>query len=256
MYLGVDVGFSTQVRSTGICVIEPSEKVPVRCAHVRTHETFGAMDDLLARKHPVAVAIDGPLVPVGSPCASFTEVNRYRNCERLLSGGIFQKRCKPGPTNSPRGLALHRQATLIANKLMRQFPGTVIAEAFPNAFLGVMLSDDAFQSPIRRGIKSDVFWDHCVRRTSVMRRLLGHLFAERAARRIFEQIAPLENHDERAAVICAIVARGAEMKANLLVGDHADGAISLPPHRFIKGWARKVLMNRVANYSPSGSFPS
>lgn len=251
MYLGIDVGFSTQVRSTGVCVIEPSAREPVRCAHVRTRETFGAMEDLLARREPVAVAIDGPLVPVGSPCASFTEVNRYRNCERLLSGGIFQKRCKPGPTNSPRGLALHRQATKIANVLLGQFPRAVIAEAFPNAFMGVMLSDAAFQSPIRRGIKSDVFWTHCVRHTSLMQKLLGHLFERRTAKRIFEQVAPLENHDERAAFICALVARGAEQKVNHLIGDDADGRIALPPVIFIKPWALSALASRCANGTTS-----
>jgi hypothetical protein len=126
----------------------------------------------------------------------------------MLSGGIFQKRCKPGATNTPRGFALHQQATSIANFLLRTFPGIIIQEAFPNAFLGVMLPDSAFQVPIRRGIKSDVFWEKCVVKTVLMRELLKRLFPSRLAIKLLEAATELNDHDERAAFVCALVARG------------------------------------------------
>ena len=246
MYLGIDVGFSAKGRTTGLCSIDPFATNPVRSVHVRTAETSEAIDKLLLSKSPVAASIDGPLLWSKSRLR-FTTANQYRECERMLSGGIFQKRCKPGSTNSPRGFALHKQATLIANFTLRKFPGILIQEAFPNAFLGVMLPDTAFQRPIRRGIKSDVFWEYCVKKSRLIHRLLEHLFARNTADRIFECIGPLKNHDERAAFVCALVARGAELKVNFIVTGGQDGAISLPPGAFIKPWASQALQNKLAN---------
>lgn len=140
MYLGIDVGFSKTVRSTGICTIDPGSRVPVQCTHVRTDETFHGIDSLLERAHPRAVSINGPLLITTDLSAAngFSIRKSYRSCEKLLSGGVFQKRCKPGPTNSPRGFALHKQSTLIANQIRRLFPQALIQESFPNAFLGVL----------------------------------------------------------------------------------------------------------------------
>jgi hypothetical protein len=129
MYLGIDVGFSREVRSTGICVIDPMASSPVRSAHVKTNDTFGAIRELLSKGSPLAIGIDGPLIPRSLPHRGFLTASRYRNCERMLSGGIFQKRCKPGPTNSPRGYSLHKQSTSIANRLQRMYPSIQIARA-------------------------------------------------------------------------------------------------------------------------------
>lgn len=244
MHLGIDVGFSERVRSTGVCVIDAHASEPVRALHVRKSDVFEAIDKLVGPRQPLAISIDGPLCP--GTAEKFEVVNRYRQCERRLSGGIFQKRCKPGPTNSPRGFALHQQATKIANHLRVKYPKTLIAEAFPNAFLGVMLPDSSFVSPIRRGTKSDVFWEHCLK-GAFMRRL-SHLLYRRHALRIMDHASVLDNHDERAAFVCAITARGAEAQMNFVVGGGQDGSIALPPASLIQPWARKALRAAVDTY--------
>jgi hypothetical protein len=195
---------------------------------------------LLAGRKPRAVSLDGPLVPGPS---AFAVVNRYRHCERLLSGGIFQKRCKPGPTNSPRGQALHRQTTSLANELVTLYPGTTISEAFPNAFLGIMLPDKTFIRPIRRGIKSDVFWKVAVSESGLMKRVLIHLFGS-AALQIYRECRTLTDHDERAAFVCALTARATHSGRSLVVRTPLDGSIALGPAHFVKRWALAHLRER------------
>ncbi len=242
--LGIDVGFSAEVASTGICVNSTEHRHPVRCVHVTTNDTISAIRDLLGSERPSSISIDGPLVPHSSP-NRYQVINRYRECERNLSGGIFQKRCKPGPTKCPRGQALHKQATMLANVLAGRFPKARIAEAFPNAFLGVMMSNSVFSTPIRRGIKSDVFWDHALRQ-KILRRLVGFLYGSRAVQ-LSRHWTPLQDHDERAAFICALTARAFELRASVGVLGNGDGEISLPPQTFIQPWAREGLTQRQAD---------
>lgn len=239
-YLGIDVGFSASVRSTGVCVITPGRSRSVSVRHVRTHETMATVGQLLAGRAPRAISFDGPLVPGPT---SFAVVNRYRDCERLLSGGIFQKRCKPGPTNSPRGQALHRQTTSLANELVTLYPAATISEAFPNAFLGIMLPDKTFTRPIRRGIKSDVFWKVAVSESGLMKRVLTHLFGA-AAPQIYRECRALEDHDERAAFVCAVTARAAHSGRSLVVHTRLDGSIALGPAHFTQRWALAHLRER------------
>lgn len=249
MYLGIDVGFSNNVRSTGICAIDPTATAPVLCTHVATGETIRAIEHILQRRRPTAISLDGPLIPIRSGVREFVLARRYRSCERLLSGGIFQKRCKPGPTNSPRGYALHQQTTALANFLIRKYPRALIQESFPNAFLGVQLPPSVFETPIRRGIKSDVFWARCLKRQNLAN-LIALLFKTKA-KAIFRKAAALSNHDERAAFVCAMTARGAHLNVNTLVGDGRDGTIALPPREFIQNWAWEALAERNALRSVS-----
>lgn len=247
VYLGVDAGFSATARTTGLCVIEPDAPLPVRAVHVRTAETISAISHLLGDARPAAISIDGSLVSELSANGGsrYITVNRYRRCEQMLSGGIFQKRCKPGATNTPRGLALHRQATLLANHLSGLFPQAVISESFPNAFLGVMLPDSSYARSIRRGVKSDVFWEHCGRDGGPMRRLLAYLLGRPGAK-VFGQSRGLGHHDERAAFVCAVTAIASHQRKAFLVDGGVDGAFALPPERFIQPWAGAVLRARCA----------
>ena len=58
------------------------------------------------------VGIDGPLAH------KLNKVNRYRSADALLSRGPFQKRCKPGQTDSGTGKRLHEHATKLAELLL------------------------------------------------------------------------------------------------------------------------------------------
>lgn len=240
--LGVDIGFSRQVASTGICVVSPLHTTPIRCVHVRTDRTLDAIQELLGNERPTSISIDGPLVP-GKKRGVYNIIDGYRSCERLLSGGIFQRRCKPGPTNSPRGQALHRQATKVAIALSAAFPKAPIHEAFPNAFLGVMMSPNVFRKPIRRGIKSDVFWQAGIK-NKVLHRLLVHLYRGHAPK-LVPHWEKINNHDERAAFICALTARAVETRSSLLIEGDGDGAFALPPRSFVQRWALAALCERI-----------
>lgn len=244
IYLGIDIGFSATVRSTGICVLTPQDADPVVCRHVKTSETIATIEKLLAGRKPSVISIDGPLVP-GVGKQAFRIINRYRECERLLSGGIFQKRCKSGPTNSPRGQALHRQATLIARFLSKNYPCVPIFEAFPNAFLGIMMPDSVFSKPIRRGIKSDVFWSFAVHRSNLMKLLLRDLFAKHRHERLHRVCHNLDNHDERAAFVCAVTARAAQLNRSIMIRTKNDGAIALSPRNLTQDWASSILKARL-----------
>jgi len=226
------------VRSTGLCTIQVAAAEPIRCSHVTAPQTVVEIQRLMEEHRPAYASIDGPLV-MGTR-TPYKTINHYRRCEQILSRGVFQKRCKPGPTNSPRGRDLHHQATAIANHVSKRFPGIGIVEAFPNAFLGVMLPDEVFREPIRRGIKSDVFWNYCVNQSNLMSRLLSHLF-ERDGKLLFDRCRQIHNHDERAAFICAMTARGTHIGEASIVAGGQDGAIALPPRNFLQPWARTAL---------------
>ena len=249
--LGVDIGFSSEVASTGICVISPTHIEPVRVMHVTTKQTLQAIRNILRGECPTSISIDGPLVPSANGyLQGFRLVNQYRGCEKKLSGGIFQKRCKPGSTNTPRGQALHRQATYVANSLLMDHPESRIVEAFPNAFLGVMMPSTIFKQPIRRGIKSDVFWQVGIRR-KILDRLISSLYGAYSTRLSYHWRG-IKNHDERAAFICALSARTSEVGNGVTVWGGDDGEFILPPAAFFQSWAINELDKRLA-LAPKGS---
>jgi hypothetical protein len=109
-----------------------------------------------------------------------------------------------------------------------------------------MLPDSAYTGSIRRGVKSDVFWNYCVVKSDFMRRLLKNLFPS-AVDRIFLGCRKLEDHDERAAFICALTARSTYLGTGFLVDGGWDGAISLPPEKFLQPWAKTILQLRCAD---------
>ncbi len=79
-----------------------------------------------------------------------------RPCEQLLARGVFQKRCKPGSNHFDAALQLKRAALetarqvkhLISARMFANmiFQDAAIVEAFPNAFLGVLLPEQLFET--------------------------------------------------------------------------------------------------------------
>ncbi len=82
---GLDVGFSPRKRTAGLARLAGGKFI-FSCCFNREAEAelarYGIYD---------FIAIDGPILPEG--CKGLTMV---RPVERLLSSGLFQKRCKPG----------------------------------------------------------------------------------------------------------------------------------------------------------------
>jgi hypothetical protein len=108
----------------------------------------------------IAAALDGPLR------RGLGEIDRYRTAERMLTRGLQRLIGKPGQSSSPVGRLLNRHANICAEELLGRanlerathevaIHDRAIVEAFPSAFLGLMLADPSLLSP-KRGDRSDV----------------------------------------------------------------------------------------------------
>ena len=266
-YLGIDVGYSQRRPTTGLCLIT------VDHAHLRwsdRHNT-GTEEDRRLRDLKSLVPKDTSLAGVGidGPLArDLKVVDHYRSADALLSRGPFQKRCKPGQTDSGTGKRLHEHATKLAKLVLSlrdekcldlhdaTHPDHIhearILEVFPTSFLAVLLSEQDFselQTPIPRGKKSDAFWKKAVREG-----YLKHLVETLAPQKSLE--TPLEstkNHDHRAAFICALAALCVAKNQYVAVGDPEDGHIMLPPFQLWQPWARDALHRNIETMGKNSS---
>jgi hypothetical protein len=148
--IGIDIGYSQRRRSNGIAVFRDGELQSLKGLGVdERNEALRSIHDA------DVVAIDAPLLPAGAPDTL------PRHCERVFSRGVFQKRCKPGMSHvrgTGQSLRAHgRMAAeiLIDQRALRPATGSLprvcaeanIVEAFPNAFLGVVLPEEDFVPP-------------------------------------------------------------------------------------------------------------
>ena len=241
--LGIDVGYSKTRRSTGLCLltITPTT-IRWQCLNTGTDESL-RLDDLRSLvprgTHLLGVGIDGPLTP------GLRVVPHYRSSDALLTRGVFARRGKPGATSAPSGQQLHTHATLLAKLVLRlqdeahfslapaTHPDPVcnsrILEVFPNAFLSVLLPDDAFNGLRLKRNASDVFWMIAVDMEPHLHELIKSLAP---GRRLKTPLESVTDHDHRAALLCALAVLCADQNRYVLSGDPIDGDIILPPHEF------------------------
>lgn len=272
--LGIDVGFSKRKRTTGLCLLT------VEGTFLKDIQTRRAKTDCESRNHELLelipngahlamAAVDGPLMPGLS-----YEVNiPYRQAERLLSRGeLFQRRCKPGQSNSPAGRCLHKHATALAHLLLKmQDKGYLlvkpiahnerlceygIVEAFPNAFLAMLLSDAWFkqEGEVVRTNRFDHYWEAALRESDGLPRLFSALSLDWASAR--DCLRTISNHDERDDLVCAITALAVARRRYCAVGSSQDGWIILPPVSAwglvadgIEPWAKNVSDANILVYS-------
>ena len=244
--LGIDVGWSTSRLSSAACRLSwNSEKIEWKIRRFRAidEERRSAILSVADGHALSAVAIDGPLAP------GFGVIRRYRSAERLLSRGELQARCKPGPANSPNGRKLNEQANLAAKLVADtraccieeaahsvRINRLAIVEAFPTAFLGVMIKRPE-ETPDRPGTKSDRYYVHLTKEQR-LDQLLESLLPDRAPA---SNLSKITNHDDRAAMVCALTALCVAVGNFAAVGDSTDGWIVLPPKRKFAAWARTAI---------------
>ncbi len=236
--LGIDVGFSKTAKSTGIAVYDRGRLVTLTCIGSSPQNRADALPNGVNFD---AVAIDGPIV------LSEDQPPAARDCETLLSRGAFSRRCKPGLSHFGFGLPLRHAATTIAREMQERVTADgKIVEAFPNAFLGVLLSDHDYVAlgKIERGSKSDAYYARLAARHGfdAIFDLLG--WRDDALRTTMSDIATDHSraaHDKRAALICLLTAACALSGHAHDVGDAAGGFICLPPKPLWADWARAAL---------------
>lgn len=187
-----------------------------------------------------AAAFDGPIR------RGFEIIGRYRIAERMLTRRLRPLIGKPGQSSAPVGRLLNQHANECVRHVNRHadlhpsrhgvpIDDKALVEAFPSSFLGMMIAEPE-RLAARRGDRSDTFFSHLAGEG-----ILGKLIEHCLPRRILAQdIASIVNHDDRAALVCAITALCVATGDFVAVGD-ADGWIILPPRRFIRAAQWQLL---------------
>lgn len=242
--LGIDVGCSPTKRSGSVCRLDwTSDSVGWSLARFRAAEPerTDTITRIAGSARLEAAAFDGPLRK------GFDIIGRYRTAERMLTRRLQPFIGKPGQSNAPVGKLLNQHANACAEIVLARCTLAVtdnsvrihekaIVEAFPSAFLGLMI-DDPVSLNARRGDRSDTFYQHLAESGGI-RRLLAHLLPNRS---INEPLNTITNHDNRAALICALTALSVAAGSFTAVGDD-DGWIILPPGELQPEWARELLL--------------
>jgi hypothetical protein len=195
----------------------------------------------LAAQQFVVAAFDGPLR------GDLAVIGRYRRAEELLTKRFQRLIGKPGQASSPVGRLLNQNANecariVLATDMLDAAPhhhaihAKAIVEAFPTAFLGLLIENPA-TLPVCRSNRSDIFYVHLAQ-TGRLAELLHSLLPGRTLRTPFQTAV---HHDDRAAVVCSLTALCVAVGEYTAVGDR-DGWIVLPPRSFIQPWAWKILL--------------
>lgn len=246
--LGVDVGYSTSRRSSAVCRLDWNEhQVSWTIARFRAldHERDEVIKGVAGDALLAAAAFDGPLQP------SLTIIGAYRAAERMLSRRLQPFIGKPGQASAPVGKRLNEHANLCALSVIKNcrinqaahgiaIHQTAIVEAFPSSFLGVMIANPK-EIQVHRNNRSDVFYKHLVM-TGGLAALIQFCVPDRS---LADNLAWVTNHDDRAALVCAVSALCVAAGNYTAVGD-IRGWIILPPLRFVQGWAANELRANAA----------
>ncbi|SEQ06401.1 hypothetical protein SAMN05428969_1784 [Devosia sp. YR412] len=240
--LGVDVGWSLKQRSSAVCRLDwdgESVQWTIRRFTGQTELREAAMAEVIGSHPLLAAALDGPLR------GDLAVVDRYRGCEKALSvKPIAGRISQPGSSRSPVGRLLNHHTNEFARLVIdsgrlraashaHAIHPLALAEAFPTSFLGLLHPDPEKGLRVRR---SDRYYEAAVA-DGVLDRLLGHHLPGRKLEQSFETVT---NHDDSAALVCAITALGVARNDYTTVGDD-DGWIILPPADFIADWARPLV---------------
>jgi hypothetical protein len=155
----IDVGFSVTRPTTGIACLEADHLTLERAG-----TAWKSREATIPKGfQPSVIAIDGPLLPFGA------DQHTRRHVESIFIRAPFQSRCRPGLSHHGVGLELRQASgdacTQFGRFLAPLVPGNIgnvcrkgpIVEAFPNAFLGVlMLEVELLAAPrFKRGRRFD-----------------------------------------------------------------------------------------------------
>lgn len=237
--LGVDVGYSPTRRSSAVCRLDWTATDltwSIRRFRAIDVERSTAIRDTIGGRPLLAAAFDGPFR------RSLDVIGVYRTAEQMLTRRLGKLIGKPGQASAPVGKMLnlhtnHCVRTAIDHGNINRSQHAVavhelaVVEAFPSSFLGVML-DDPGKLTLRRSDRSDGFFRHLVA-VGTLDRLLQDCLP---GRRQEKPLSSVVNHDDRAALVCALTALCVASGDYTAVGAE-DGWIVLPPITFLGQWA-------------------
>jgi hypothetical protein len=244
--LGIDVGYSKKRATTGIAWMLHGN-VGAERTHTDAERRLSKIPKPQGGYR--TIAIDGPLLPAGA------SENHRRRCEQLFANGAFQKRCKPGYSDIGNGKQLRSAAGTCAQQIqplasrVPDFPEAQvvqdfnIVEAFPNAFLGVLVSENVYAARgwLKRG-KFDWLYEHFVAH-ELIERIFNLL---RWSNDDLRQRMKIEtDHEKKAAFICLLTAIMAVSGKAAQIGDPQGGWFWLPPKELWASWAVEALENNV-----------
>jgi hypothetical protein len=230
--LGGDVGWSEKRKTSAACHLQfHRDGVSLQTVRFTAKPTDVAQSlSALVDDHPLlAAAFDGPFR------RDLDEIGAYRAADRVLTRRLAPHIGKPGQSNSPNGLKLNGATNAFvktalemgciaeARYLARVHP-CAVAEAFPTSFLGVML-DEGFPRGTKR--RSDRYFERLTTDTRGDR-LAGLVTRLLPGRPLRAPLQSFHNHDDRAAIVCAITALCLAARRYTAVGDD-NGYIILPP---------------------------
>jgi len=270
--LGIDVGWSTKRRTTGLALLQwTKEEVSwvFRRTTANLREREENLKNLVPQNTPLlGVAIDGPLAK------NLTPVSGYRTADALFSLGAFQKRGSAAPTSPASKLHVHatRLAKLVVSlEELRywtvaeaSFPERIskksIVEAHPVPFLSTLIDEERLPS-VTRGRASDEFFCHLAKNGKLVLLLSGLL----PGRSLRQDPSSVTNHDDRAALVCAITALCVVAGQYVTGGDSRDGRIVLTHQCWWGGsctgttpirWAERELRKNLDAVREKGQLPN
>jgi hypothetical protein len=247
--LGIDVGYSTTRRSSAACWLEwDGNEIDwsiTRFRHLEA-EWQTALSEISNRGALACAAFDGPLR------RGLDTIGCYRIAEKMLTERLGGKIGKPGQSSAPVGKSLNNAANTYAKFVIKKFKmasathenaiqDDMVVEAFPSSFLGVMLSAPP-EHKIARGKRSDYFFQYLAE-NGKLGMLLDYFLPNRKHKKHWSHVT---NHDDRAALVCALTALSAAAHDYVAVGDK-NGWIILPPRQFIQKWAWADLKSNAGN---------
>jgi hypothetical protein len=242
LILGLDVGFSAKRPTTGVARLAAN-------GTLRLGHTTSAWERWreIAGPEPVDVAaLDAPYTRAAAA--------EPRACERALTLGAFQRRCKPGLSHVPgTGRAFRAAGWTSAQRLKPSAPERAltaefpridscnVVEAFPNAFLGVCLPDAAFPPTprLRRGQRFEWLYDAWLR-LDLFPPLIAAIGLPQLDG-VLDACGRNAHHDQRAALVCLLTGACVKTGRYTAIGDAAGGYLFLPPWSRWAAWARTEL---------------
>jgi hypothetical protein len=243
--MGVDVGYSTTRLTTGIACLD-GDKLSL----LRAGTAWGSRESRISRGfQPALIALDGPLLPRGA------DKLVHRPCESVFIRAPFHNRCKPGLSHWGWGLELRRASAEACAQFSRLLESSgsnkeevpvsrsgSIVEAFPNGFLGVLMTEEELLSAprLKRGRRFDWLYERMVASGRLESVLSKHL---ELPQEVWRRLSSETDHELRAALICLLTAALAAQGAAAIIGEPNGGWFWLPPWSLWQRWATQGFNN-------------